>query len=300
MKEIKLIKGCGRTGNFIICLLNAIVYAIKNDYDEIDFSKIHWSPSPTINNTIMNSFFKQYRIPLSEAARSVKQVENDKTHVFEISTERFYRTVPLTFEERIKYIKKYISPIMKLTPQKIGVNDLVIHLRSGDIIVSGNSDMIQPPLEFYIKVIESRKWDKIYVITERKPLNPIFNALVDKYDVITFIDDKRGKQNGYNFKKDFDYLIGAKHYVPCQSSLCPFIIQVSTTIKHVYVPSYYFILLNASYNWWTKTLYKKKNTVKINDIQFNIYDYDKYIKAKKMMYMYKDNENKDLLINYKS
>ena len=180
MKEIKLIKGCGRTGNFIICLLNAIVYAIKNDYDEIDFSKIHWSPSPTINNTIMNSFFKQYRIPLSEAARSVKQVENDKTHVFEISTERFYRTVPLTFEERIKYIKKYISPIMKLTPQKIGVNDLVIHLRSGDIIVSGNSDMIQPPLEFYIKVIESRKWDKIYVITERKPLNPIFNALVKR------------------------------------------------------------------------------------------------------------------------
>jgi hypothetical protein len=68
----------------------------------------------------------------------------------------------------------------------------------------------------------------------------------------------------------------------------------------VYVPSYYFILLNAPFNWWTKTLYKKKNMVKINDIQFNIYDYDKYINSKKMMYIYKDKENKELLINYKS
>ena len=56
MKEIKLIKGCGRTGNFMICLLNAIVYAIKNNYDAIDFSNIHWSPSPSISNTILNSF----------------------------------------------------------------------------------------------------------------------------------------------------------------------------------------------------------------------------------------------------
>ena len=300
MKEIKLIKGCGRTGNFIICLLNAIVYAIKNNYDVIDFSNIHWSPSPSISNTILNSFFKEYRIILSETSKQDEALENNKKNIFEISVDRFYRTIPLMFEERITYVNKYISPLMKLTPQKIGNNDLVIHLRSGDIIVSGNSDMIQPPLEFYIKVIESRKWNKIYLITERKPLNPIFNALLDRYDVITFIDDNRGKQNGYNFKKDFDYLIGATHYVPCQSSLCPFIIQVSKTIKQVYVPSYYFILLNAPFNWWTKTLYKKKNMVKINDIQFNIYDYDKYINSKKMMYIYKDKENKELLINYKS
>ncbi len=294
MNELKLIKGCGRTGNFIICLLNAILYAEKNNCHKINFSGIHWSPSPSINERLLTDFFKELEIVIS------KEVEMKEEKIIEIKTERFYRRVHLDFSERIKYVKKYIAPIIKLNPQKIGDNDLVIHLRSGDIMVSGNSDMIQPPLEFYIKVIECKKWDKIYVITERDPLNPIYNVLVEKYDVITFIDDGRDKMNGYNFKKDFDTLIGAKHYVPCQSSLCPFVIQISESIKNVYVPSYYFIALSAPNNWWTQSLYRKKGEVKIDDINFVIYDYDRYIKERNKMYMYINKENKELLLNYKS
>ena len=209
--------------------------------------------------------------------------------------------VPLSFEERIDTIKHYIKPIMNINPQLIGDNDLVIHLRSGDIMVGGNTEMIQPPLEFYKKVIESNKWDKIYVITEREPLNPIYNVLKESYEnVITFVEDKRNRENGYNFKKDFDYLIGAKHYVPCQSSLCPFIIQISDTIKNVYVPSYYFIMLNSTFNWWTKSLFKKINTFYIRDIKFVVYDYDKYVKSDKEMYRYNIPENKERLLNYNS
>ena len=57
MKELKLIKGCGRTGNFIICLLRAITYAKNNRFEKINFSKIHWSPNPSINKKILHDFF---------------------------------------------------------------------------------------------------------------------------------------------------------------------------------------------------------------------------------------------------
>jgi hypothetical protein len=294
MKELKLIKGCGRTGNFIICLLYAITYAKKHGFEKIEFSKIHWSPNPSINKKIINDFFNKLEIFISKESNS-----NDV--VTEFTVDKFYRRIPLSFEERIDIIKQYIKPIMNINPQFIGDNDLVIHLRSGDIMVGGNSEMIQPPLEFYKKVIESNKWNKIYVITEREPLNPIYNVLKETYEnVITFVEDKRNRQNGYNFKKDFDYLIGAKHYIPCQSSLCPFIIQISDTIKNVYVPSYYFISLNSTYNWWTSSLFKKKDIFYIRDIKFLVYDYDKYIKSDPEMYRYNIPENKKRLLNYNS
>ena len=294
MKELKLIKGCGRTGNFIICLLYAITYAKKNGFEKIDFSKIHWSPNPSINKKLINDFFNKLEIIISKES-------NSDYIATEFTVDKFYKMVPLSFEERIDTIKQYIKPIMNINPQLIGDNDLVIHLRSGDIMVGGNTEMIQPPLEFYKKVIESNKWDKIYVITEREPLNPIYNVLKESYEnVITFVEDKRNRENGYNFKKDFDYLIGAKHYVPCQSSLCPFIIQISDTIKNVYVPSYYFITLNSTFNWWTKSLFKKINTFYIRDIKFVVYDYDKYVKSDKEMYRYNIPENKERLLNYNS
>lgn len=294
MKELKLIKGCGRTGNFIICLLCAICHAKKYGFEKIDFSNVHWSPNPSISKKIISDFFKELEIIISKES-------NSNNTVSEFSVDKFYRTIPLTFSERIEVVKKYIKPIMNINPQKIGDNDLVIHLRSGDIMVAGNMDMIQPPLEFYIKVIELRKWDKIYVITERVPLNPIYDVLKENYkNVITFVEDKRDRTNGYNFKKDFDYLIAATHYVPCQSSLCPFIIQISETIKNVYVPSYYFNSLNSTYNWWTKSLFKKKTNLVINDIHFTIYDYDKYLNSDRDMYRYSLPENKDRLLKYKS
>lgn len=296
MKELKLIKGCGRTGNFIICLLNGILLAEKRKMEQLDFSCIHWSSSPEINKTLLNDFFKEFVIKINEQHKN----ENENKEIVQLSLDRLYRQIGLNFKERITYVQKYIKPIMKISPKILGDKDLLIHLRSGDIMVGGNPEMIQPPLEFYEKVIESGSWNDIYVITERDPMNPLFPILVEKYNAIQWLNDGRTKKNGYNFKKDFDYLIGAKHYVPCQSSLCPFVIQLSDTIKNVYVPSYFFNRLNATMNWWTKTLFKKKHDLMINDIQFHIYDYDKYGEYRTGMYQYCKRENKDLLINYRS
>ena len=62
MKELKLIKGCGRTGNFIICLLCAICHAKKYGFEKIDFSNVHWSPNPSISKKIISDFFKELEI----------------------------------------------------------------------------------------------------------------------------------------------------------------------------------------------------------------------------------------------
>lgn len=62
----------------------------------------------------------------------------------------------------------------------LGDKELVIHLRSGDVFRSTNSappNYGQPPLAFYQKVLQSRRWEKTWVVFENG-LNPVIPALV--------------------------------------------------------------------------------------------------------------------------
>ena len=89
--------------------------------------------------------------------------------------------------------------------------------------------------------------------------------LKQKYDnIVTFVSDKnRHGGNGFGFQHDLGYLVGCVNYVPCQSSLCPLIIQLSKSIKNVYMPSY--MLKTTGHHairehpiWWSQTLTNKK------------------------------------------
>ena len=50
--------------------------------------------------------------------------------------------------------------------------------------------------------------------------------------------------------------------------------------------------------WWSNCLKNKKGTCTINEVTFNIYDYDKYIDTPDDIYQYKHEKNRKYLLEY--
>jgi hypothetical protein len=57
-------------------------------------------------------------------------------------------------------------------------DDLVIHIRSGDIFITPHPGYGQPPLAFYQKVVRSKPWNTVRVVFEDR-LNPVITPLLD-------------------------------------------------------------------------------------------------------------------------
>jgi len=324
MYTLKLTKPMGRTGNTLLCIINAIIFARKNNINKIDFTTLGWWSDqllPNGKNELINKLvisIDNEEIEKKDAANENEKRKNIqsnkpslswniKTNMFESWFLGFY--IPIgTFEERTEVAKKYIIPIMniplpKCTPSS---NDLVIHLRSGDIMNKGHGAYIQPPLSYYIKIIESRKWDKIYIITEHTN-NPCLQKLTSSYNnVISFADNKKERHggNGFGFAHDLGYLVNCKNYVACQSSLAPLIIQLNKNIENVYIPSY--ILKTKGQNtiretgiWWTKNLCDKTANFKIDNINYNVLDNNSYIELPDKIFNYQDPKWKNYLLEWK-
>ena len=65
---------------------------------------------------------------------------------------------------RIKIIRNEV--LMNVSKLKIKENELVIHIRSGDIFKKTINNMyLQPPLCFYRKIINENDFDKIYILS---------------------------------------------------------------------------------------------------------------------------------------
>lgn len=322
MFTLKLTKSLGRTGNSLLCVINAIFFAMENDIEIVDFSELSWWTSNLLpngphelitsltvkiskedikntNNIDKDSFIKF----ITRKKCSIKWNKNNEC--FESWFCAFYDSSG-TFEDRTYIVQKYIKPILKIPVLDCKSDDLVIHMRSGDIFkMKGHYAYIQPPLSFYVDVISSRTWGNIYIIAE-DDRNPCFHKLKEKYpNIISFLDNKKERHggNGFGFQHDLSWMISSCHYVACQSSLCPLIIQLSTKIKHVYLPSY--ILKTTGQNitketriWWTNNFANIKNDFTVNTVQYHVLNYDKYIERPEKMYQYEHAINRDILINY--
>ncbi len=314
MYNLQLTNSLGRTGNCMLCIIGAIDFSIKNNINKITFPSMSWQcpilpgnkdalinkMEITIDDEDIDESVRHYSVSDVNKKVSWKSKENK----FEAWFVSFYLPMS-TFERRIEIARKYIRPLFILNEKKLDSNDLVIHLRSGDIFARAHYAYIQPPYEFYKDIINSRKWNNIYIITE-KPNNPCYDKLkLDYPNIITFLEHgNRAGGNGWGFKDDLEYLLGCAHYIPCQSSLCSIIIQMSETIKHVYLPSYMLKLdghhaIREHKIWWSDLAGKKESFI-LSDIEFNIYNYDEYINTPDKIFQYNQQKNIDYLLNYKN
>lgn len=243
----------GRLGNNVLQIIRAIHYANINNYNSIEFPS-HYafiSKKIIVNNlkndkpTIINSFFKLKELNI-------------------IDPEPFIMK---------KYFKKYINPIFFIKPNQLidNKNNLFIHIRSGDCFINPHSYYVPPPIYYYIRIIEDKKWDKIFVVYEDDK-NPCINLLKNKnYTNIEFISG--------SLNNDLTILSHCQNLAIGFGTFGLLLYFLSNNIKNLYIPDYAYYEMPRG-NW---------------DININIIDLPNYIKCGEWKLT---NENLSKVINY--
>lgn len=150
--------------------------------------------------------------------------------------------------DRMRYLaEKHIC--LNFNP-KCKSYDCLIHIRSGDIMFSNNTwpSYIQPPLSWYVDIIENGNFDNIGIVTEDL-MNPVTNVLCDMYDITVTLND---------VKTDLAKLMNCRTLVTGHGTFCLIPIVFSGTIKTVihphtqkYPPSSEIKLISKPYRKYT-------------------------------------------------
>ena len=206
------IKGwSGRLGNNINQLKNAIQLAVSKNYNVIIprhpyFSKTYISLNKQIGINSKrisdpNNYFDSPNIP-----------DIDQNRVLQILRDCF----------TVKDVKA------------LDTEDLVIHIRSGDIFDKDpHPGYIMPPLSYYVDIIRTNTFKNIYLIAEDRK-NPCINALLELYPTIQF--------ELQPLEKDIRLILGAVNVVASYGTMIDSLLLFSDNIKRVYRPSYSTIL----------------------------------------------------------
>ena len=126
-------------------------------------------------------------------------------------------------EERNKILQKafLINNINKLHE-----NDIVIHIRSGDIFSSRpHPNYVPPPLSYYIKEIDKCKYENIHIICEDTK-NPVVNELLKLY--------KNAVYEKNTLENDIRIILGAANIIFSVGSFIPSLMLLSNNIKSFY------------------------------------------------------------------
>tara|TARA_Y100000389_G_scaffold152421_1_gene152420 strand:+ start:284 stop:1063 length:780 start_codon:yes stop_codon:yes gene_type:complete len=249
----------GRTSNNILQIIRAINYGYINNFNHIVFpnhnllnnNEINIDTKSLNNNNIKNTFFYTKELNLQDPSPKIMKY----------------------------YFNKYIQPIFKLNFSKEiinninNINDLYIHIRSGDCFTLNAHKMyVPPPFSYYTNIIKNKSWNKIIVVYEDDK-NPCINLLKNKnYNNIEF--------HSSTLENDLNILSKCQNLVVGFGTFGLLIYFLSNNIKNLYIPDYAYNEMPQG-DW---------------DLNLNIINLPNYIKCGEWKI---SNENINKLINYK-
>ena len=112
---------------------------------------------------------------------------------------------------------------------KINENDLLIHIRSGDIFSNNpHSGFVPPNFSFYKKIITLKKWNNIYLLAEDTK-NPVINKLIQNFDV---------KIKLQSLEEDINMIIRSKNICFGVGTFIPSLLLFNNHIENIYYPTY--------------------------------------------------------------
>ena len=207
---------CGRLGNNIVQLSNIIDIAIAYKHNiKINVKKIQFFDLSVIEN-----YFKKY---------NNSEKITDKNNFFSWSKLPFSKDIieriveERNVEERNKLLQK---AFLIKNINKLNENDIVIHIRSGDIFSSHpHPGYVPPPLSYYIKEIDKCKYEKIHIICEDTK-NPVVNELLKLYKNAVY------KKN--TLEHDIRIILGATNIVSSVGTFIPALMLLSNNITSLY------------------------------------------------------------------
>ena len=222
IKNISIQRWYGRLGNNIIQVKNGLTIAYHYNCNLI-------IPSHRL-------FTKRYIVINSSIN------EKDKPHLINSESEQFFYQNKIKIQgERVdvslftKYHDKVIETMKRIfritSQQSLKEDDLVIHIRSGDIFNNKrpHRSYVPPPLWYYQKIIESYPFQRIYLIAEDR-VNPCINALLERYQNIQW---KRR-----TLEEDIQIIMNARHIVMSIGTFIPQLTSLSTNCHRMYRPMY--------------------------------------------------------------
>ena len=199
----------GRLGNNIIQLFNIIHIALAFKHNiKINVQHIFFDVS------LIEKYFNNY----NNSEIITDEFSFFYTDRLPFSNDIFKQNV----EERNKILQKafLINNINKL-PE----NDLVIHIRSGDLFSSyPHPNYVPPPLSYFTKEIDKYKYKKIHIICE-DTINPVVNELLKLYKNAVY------KKN--TLEEDIRIILGATNIIFGVGTFIPALMMLSNNIKYI-------------------------------------------------------------------
>lgn len=229
---IILEKWYGRLGNNIIELSNIIDIALfykhniqfKVSHKLFDLKIIHDYFCQYSNNEILrdaNNFFYQQRLPFP------KEIFNNNNPI------------------KINLLKQ---AFLVKNVKKLDEDDVVIHIRSGDIFKqSPHPNYVPPPLAFYEHILNNHEYKNIIILCEDR-VNPVVDELLQIYENSTYC--KNTLQN------DIRILLGATNVISSVGTFVPSLLLLSEHVKYHYSTHFSEPQLNNYYSYmkpWKNT-----------------------------------------------
>ena len=236
----------GRLGNNIIQLSNIISIAIAYKHNiKINVKNLHF-----FDLSVIEEYFNKY---------NNNEIITDEYNFYYSSRLPFSNEIfKQNIEERNKILHRafLINNINKL-PE----NDLVIHIRSGDIFVSNpHPNYVPPPLSYYTKEIDKYKYEKIHIICE-DTINPVVNELQKLY--------KNAIYEKNTLEKDIRIILGATNIIYSVGTFIPSLMLLSNNNKYLYGK----VFENEELKEYYKIMKPWKNTIEQRNYILT-YDYN--------------------------
>ena len=207
-----------RYGNNLQQIANGIIFANKNqsnfyvsNHNKINSFKI-------INNEINDkfSFFKKkYRFFYFDNSFDLPSDS--------VSVSEFYDAMEDVFKNSIK---ANISFLSNNIPKE---NELIIHVRSGDIFTNFKKDYYQNPLIYYLDII--KKFESVIVVTSEEKNNPVIEHLANIENV---------KIQSSSLENDFNTIFNAVNLATSGVGTFPIAAALmSENLKNLYYTNLY-------------------------------------------------------------
>ena len=207
-----------RYGNNLQQIANGIIFANKNHSNFYVSNHNNINSFKIINNEINDKFSlfkKKYRFFYFDNSFDLPSDS--------VSVSEFYDAMEDVFKNSIK---ANISFLSNNIPKE---NELIIHVRSGDIFTNFKKDYYQNPLIYYLDII--KKFESVIVVTSEEKNNPVIEHLANIENV---------KIQSSSLENDFNTIFNAVNLATSGVGTFPIAAALmSENLKNLYYTNLY-------------------------------------------------------------
>lgn len=244
-KTAELGRWCGRLGDNLFRLLNALRYAEENGFDALQVPAVerNWRVEgffrPSGGQMKSKPWLIQMKTQASKGQKTcTKKPGNDVCGAYP------YHCPDMGIQERYRVMQTYVKSLLEVPKDafKDQQEELVIHIRSGDTMTQtkfGNTVLLearQPPCAVYHKIISEgvggKRFQHVRVVTEEDRRNPCIQQIVDRHR------DKNIKVQSNERSVDASAIVSARHLVASHTYFTSMLMLLNSELETLVTVNY--------------------------------------------------------------